>query len=201
MNIQQNSHDGVTVIAPAGRIDTTTSGPLEEAVRNDRRRRRARPGRRLRGGGLHQQRRAARVPRPRQAHARPARAAWCSAACPSRSARSSTSPASCRSSSVEPSRDAALATLRRAVVSTHHASRSSHPPAAPSDRDCTGWPAHVRPRRRRGRRRQRRVHVASSRPDRRRRRRLGRRRPRRAQRHLRQRRTDRRAPRRSRPAT
>ena len=33
MNIQQNVLDGITVIAPAGRIDTTTSGPLEEAIR------------------------------------------------------------------------------------------------------------------------------------------------------------------------
>ena len=33
MNIQQNVIDGITVIAPAGRIDTTTSGPLEEAIR------------------------------------------------------------------------------------------------------------------------------------------------------------------------
>jgi anti-anti-sigma factor len=33
MNIQQNVLEGITVIAPAGRIDTTTSGPLEEAIR------------------------------------------------------------------------------------------------------------------------------------------------------------------------
>jgi anti-anti-sigma factor len=33
MNIQQNVLDGVAVVAPAGRIDTTTSGPLEEAIR------------------------------------------------------------------------------------------------------------------------------------------------------------------------
>ena len=33
MNIQQNVLEGITVIAPGGRIDTTTSGPLEEAVR------------------------------------------------------------------------------------------------------------------------------------------------------------------------
>lgn len=33
MNIQQNVLEGVTVIAPAGRIDTTTSGPLDEAIR------------------------------------------------------------------------------------------------------------------------------------------------------------------------
>ena len=33
MDIQQNVLEGVTVIAPAGRIDTTTSGPLEEAIR------------------------------------------------------------------------------------------------------------------------------------------------------------------------
>ena len=33
MNIQQNVCEGVTVIAPAGRIDTTTSGQLEEAIR------------------------------------------------------------------------------------------------------------------------------------------------------------------------
>jgi len=33
MNIQQSIHDGATVIAPSGRIDTTTSGVVEEAVR------------------------------------------------------------------------------------------------------------------------------------------------------------------------
>ena len=33
MNIQQNVLDGITILAPAGRIDTTTSGPFEEAVR------------------------------------------------------------------------------------------------------------------------------------------------------------------------
>jgi anti-anti-sigma factor len=33
MDILQNNRDGVTVIAPAGRIDTTTSGAVEEAVR------------------------------------------------------------------------------------------------------------------------------------------------------------------------
>jgi anti-anti-sigma factor len=33
MNIQQNVLDGITVIAPEGRIDTTTSAPLEEAIR------------------------------------------------------------------------------------------------------------------------------------------------------------------------
>ncbi len=33
MNIQQNVLEGVTVIAPGGRIDTTTSGSLEEAIR------------------------------------------------------------------------------------------------------------------------------------------------------------------------
>ena len=33
MNIQQNVSDGITQIAPAGRIDTTTSGSLEEAIR------------------------------------------------------------------------------------------------------------------------------------------------------------------------
>lgn len=33
MNIEQSVLDGITVIAPAGRIDTTTSGPLEEAIR------------------------------------------------------------------------------------------------------------------------------------------------------------------------
>jgi len=33
MQIQHSIHDGVTVIAPAGRIDTTTSPMVEEAVR------------------------------------------------------------------------------------------------------------------------------------------------------------------------
>jgi anti-anti-sigma factor len=33
MNIQQNVLDGITVMVPAGRIDTTTSGSLEEALR------------------------------------------------------------------------------------------------------------------------------------------------------------------------
>ena len=33
MNIQQSVLEGITVIAPTGRIDTTTSGPLEEAIR------------------------------------------------------------------------------------------------------------------------------------------------------------------------
>lgn len=33
MNIQQTDHEGVIVIAPTGRIDTTTSGAVEEAVR------------------------------------------------------------------------------------------------------------------------------------------------------------------------
>jgi len=33
MTIQQHTEDGVAVIAPAGRIDTTTSGALEDAVR------------------------------------------------------------------------------------------------------------------------------------------------------------------------
>lgn len=33
MNIQHSNRDGITVIAPAGRIDTTTSGALEDAVR------------------------------------------------------------------------------------------------------------------------------------------------------------------------
>jgi stage II sporulation protein AA (anti-sigma F factor antagonist) len=33
MNIQHEVIDGVTVIAPVGRIDTTTSGPLEESIR------------------------------------------------------------------------------------------------------------------------------------------------------------------------
>jgi anti-anti-sigma factor len=33
MNIQQTNRDGVTVITPSGRIDTTTSGAVEEAIR------------------------------------------------------------------------------------------------------------------------------------------------------------------------
>lgn len=33
MKIQQSNLGGVTVLAPAGRIDTTTSGSLEETVR------------------------------------------------------------------------------------------------------------------------------------------------------------------------
>jgi len=33
MQIEQNTRDGVTVLAPTGRIDTTTSGALEDAVR------------------------------------------------------------------------------------------------------------------------------------------------------------------------
>jgi anti-anti-sigma factor len=33
MHIQQTTRDGVTVLAPAGRIDTTTSAGVEEAVR------------------------------------------------------------------------------------------------------------------------------------------------------------------------
>jgi stage II sporulation protein AA (anti-sigma F factor antagonist) len=33
MNIQQSTRDSVTVIAPAGRIDTTTSGALEDGIR------------------------------------------------------------------------------------------------------------------------------------------------------------------------
>jgi anti-anti-sigma factor len=33
MNIQRSTHDEVTVIAPSGRIDTTTSGAVEEAIR------------------------------------------------------------------------------------------------------------------------------------------------------------------------
>jgi anti-anti-sigma factor len=34
MNIQQVRHDGVTVLAPSGRIDTTTSAAVEAAVRS-----------------------------------------------------------------------------------------------------------------------------------------------------------------------
>lgn len=33
MTIQQTTHDGITVLAPSGRIDTTTSGALEQALR------------------------------------------------------------------------------------------------------------------------------------------------------------------------
>jgi stage II sporulation protein AA (anti-sigma F factor antagonist) len=33
MHMQQTIHDGVTVVATAGRIDTTTSGRFEESVR------------------------------------------------------------------------------------------------------------------------------------------------------------------------
>jgi stage II sporulation protein AA (anti-sigma F factor antagonist) len=33
MEIQQNTQDGVTVIAPVGRVDTTTSGSLDDALR------------------------------------------------------------------------------------------------------------------------------------------------------------------------
>ena len=33
MNIQQSTHDSVTILAPTGRIDTTTSRPLEEGIR------------------------------------------------------------------------------------------------------------------------------------------------------------------------
>jgi len=33
MNIQHSTRDGVTVIAPSGRIDTTTSKPLEDEIR------------------------------------------------------------------------------------------------------------------------------------------------------------------------
>lgn len=32
MNIQHSQSDGVTIIAPVGRIDTTTSGAVDEAV-------------------------------------------------------------------------------------------------------------------------------------------------------------------------
>ena len=34
MNIQQTTRDGVTIIAPSGRIDTTTSGAVEAAIRS-----------------------------------------------------------------------------------------------------------------------------------------------------------------------
>ena len=33
MKIQHTTHNGVAVIAPAGRIDTTTSGALDDAIR------------------------------------------------------------------------------------------------------------------------------------------------------------------------
>ena len=33
MQIQHSTHEGVTVIAPAGRIDTTTSAAVDDAVR------------------------------------------------------------------------------------------------------------------------------------------------------------------------
>ena len=33
MRIQQTIRDGVTIITPSGRIDTTTSGAVEEAIR------------------------------------------------------------------------------------------------------------------------------------------------------------------------
>ncbi len=33
MNIQQTDHDGVVVLAPSGRIDTTTSGAVDDTVR------------------------------------------------------------------------------------------------------------------------------------------------------------------------
>jgi len=33
MNIQQTNHDGVVVLAPSGRIDTTTSGAVDDTVR------------------------------------------------------------------------------------------------------------------------------------------------------------------------
>ena len=35
MNIHQSNHEGVTVIAPSGRIDTTTSGAVEAAIRRE----------------------------------------------------------------------------------------------------------------------------------------------------------------------
>ena len=34
MNIQQTERDGVTILAPSGRIDTTTSGAVEQAVKH-----------------------------------------------------------------------------------------------------------------------------------------------------------------------
>jgi anti-anti-sigma factor len=34
MQIQQTSRDGVAIVSPKGRIDTTTSGSLEDAVRH-----------------------------------------------------------------------------------------------------------------------------------------------------------------------
>jgi anti-anti-sigma factor len=33
MQIQQSNRDGITIVAPAGRIDTTTSSSVEDAVR------------------------------------------------------------------------------------------------------------------------------------------------------------------------
>ena len=33
MDIQQTNRDGVTIVSPAGRIDTTTSGSVEDAIR------------------------------------------------------------------------------------------------------------------------------------------------------------------------
>ena len=33
MQIQQTSHDGVAIVSPKGRIDTTTSGSVDDAVR------------------------------------------------------------------------------------------------------------------------------------------------------------------------
>ena len=33
MQIQHSELDGVTIVVPRGRIDTTTSGPIEEAIR------------------------------------------------------------------------------------------------------------------------------------------------------------------------
>ena len=33
MQIQYTELDGVTIVAPGGRVDTTTSGPIEEAIR------------------------------------------------------------------------------------------------------------------------------------------------------------------------
>ena len=34
MHIQKIDRDGVTIVAPAGRIDTTTSGTLDDALRS-----------------------------------------------------------------------------------------------------------------------------------------------------------------------
>jgi anti-anti-sigma factor len=34
MNIQQTTHEGVSVMAPSGRIDTTTSAAVEESIRH-----------------------------------------------------------------------------------------------------------------------------------------------------------------------